>query len=535
MTYSQLSPSTSPAHEGENPLIVIASNRGPFSFKRKKSGEFTFKRGSGGLVTALGALAEQHEVLWIAAASSKGDRAWAKQHEGQIETIEGMRLRLLRPKKRSYDQYYNIIANPLLWFIQHQLWDIPRSPSITEETWEAWHNGYVAINRLFAETIADSVRDSRRPVIIFPQDYHLYLVPQYLRDLLGQEVQIQPFVHIPWPGPDAWHILPEEMRFSILTSLLASDRIGFHTRRDAFDFVQCCRLYVPDAHSRGSRDKIHYQGRQVEARAYPISIDVEKIEALVQEPYTRSFKVRLERVFGNRKLILRVDRIEPSKNILRGLEAYRALLERYPELRGKVQMHAQFVPSRMEVEEYQDYFQQVMAQAGMINAEYSDEEWEPVRVLVLENYPRALALMQLYDVLLVNPIADGMNLVAKEGTLVNERDGVLVLSEHAGAFFELGDQALTVSPYDVFGTAEAMYQALTMPIDERHRRAEALREQVRNADVRTWFYNQVDDALRALSNQEKNDSTSETPDSVKSADSRTTSGVSADITPKPNA
>jgi trehalose 6-phosphate synthase len=501
----------------DNPLIVIASNRGPFSFSVKANGDLETKRGSGGLVTALGALAERHDVLWVAAALGKGDQRWMEQSEGRVTEVEGIRLRLVQPSKRRYEQYYNVIANPLLWFIQHQLYDIPRKPIITRETWNAWKNGYVAVNKLFAEVIADSVGDSDRPVIIFPQDYHLYLVPRYLRELLGEGVQIQPFVHIPWPGPDAWRLLPSEMRDLILTSLLASDRVGFHTRKDAFNFVQCCRFYVPDAHSRGSRDAVYYQGRRVDARAYPISIDVEKVEALVAEPQTRLLKEQLLHNTGDRRLILRTDRIEPSKNILRGLEAYQALLEQHPEHRGKVQMLALLVPSRMEVDEYQDYLQQIMAEAGLINAQFSDEYWEPVRILVGDNYYRALAAMQLYDVLLVNPIADGMNLVAKEGVLVNQHDGVLVLSEHAGAFYELGDHSLVVSPFDVYGTAEAMHHALTMPAEERHQRAEALRQQVRGADVRRWFYDQVEDALRALSSQAKNASVSSTPDSDRSA------------------
>lgn len=500
----------------ERPLIVIASNRGPFKFFHK-NGELHTQRGSGGLVTALGALAEQHDVLWVAAALDKGDRAWVEQNGDRPTEVENVLLRMVRPSKTRYEQYYNVIANPLLWFIQHQLWDIPRTPSITLDTWKAWRNGYVAINKLFAEVIADSVRGANRPVLIFPQDYHLYLVPKFLRELLGDSVQIQPFIHIPWPGPDAWRILPEPIRLELLTSLLASDRVGFQTKRDAFNFVQCCRFYVPDAHSRGSRDSIYYQDRKIEARAYPISVDVNKIEALVEEPEARLLKSQMINAIGDHRLILRVDRIEPSKNILRGLEAYRALLENHPEHRGRVQMMALLVPSRMEVDEYQDYLRQIMAQAGMINADLSDQYWEPVRILVGENYYRALAAMQLYDVLLVNPIADGMNLVAKEGVLVNQRDGVLVLSEHAGVFYELGEHALIVSPFDIHSTAEALHHALTMPVEERHERAEAMRQQVRANDVSQWFYHQVDDALAALSSRARKDSTPATPGSSASA------------------
>lgn len=351
---------------------------------------------------------------------------------------------------------------------------------------------------MFADAIIEYVEKSDRPIIIFPQDYQLYLVAKYLREHLGDRVQIQPFIHIPWPSPDAWHILPRDIRDEIFTSLLMSDRVGFQTKRDAFNFIQTCRFYLEAAYTSGSQDTISYLGRQVTAEAYPISIDVEKVQTIVGEAETELLKSQLINSIGDRKLILRVDRVEPSKNILRGLKAYRELLEIHPEHRGNVQLFALFVPSRMEVEQYQDYMGEVMAAAGLINAEYSDSLWEPVRIVVGDNYPRAIAAMQLYSVLLVNPLADGMNLVAKEGVLVNQQDGVLVLSEHAGAFDELGDCSIAVSPFDIYGTAEALHQALTMPYEERQRRAKKMRQHVENAGVKQWFYDQVRDALDAI-------------------------------------
>jgi len=423
------------------PLIVIVSNRGPFSFKKNADGTYRVERGAGGLVTALGALAEQHDVVWVAAAMDKDDRLWVEDQSDEPQQVEGISLRLIKPNKKAYQGYYNVISNPMLWFIQHQLWDTPRNPSITQETW------------------------------------------------------------------DAWRVLPTQMRAAILTSLLQADRVGFQTRKDAFNFVQTCRFYLQGAHSRGTRDTIFYENREIKAVAYPISIDAKKLETLGEEPQTHLLKTQLYNFVGDRKLILRVDRIEPSKNILRGLEAYRTLLETHPEHRNKIQMMALLVPSRMEVDEYQDYLRDIMSEAGMINANYSTSYWEPVRIVVGDNYERAIAAMQLYDVLLVNPLADGMNLVAKEGALVNQRDGVLVLSENAGVFYELGEQALTVSPFDIYGTANALHQALTMPPEEKRKRAEELRAHVKKADIRSWFYDQVDDAMRVLDSQPKKDST----------------------------
>lgn len=505
----------------DNPLIVIASNRGPYSFEKDEEGEFSFRKGSGGLVTALAALAEQLDVLWIAAALSDDDKAWTETQKGKIEEIGGINLRLLIADDDAYSSYYNQIANPLLWFVQHGLWDMVRNPLIDRNTWDAWENGYIAVNKQFADTIVDSVKqmledDPERPVIIMPQDYHLYFVPHYVRKALGDRVQIQPFIHIPWPGPDGWRTLPESMRETLLTSLLASDRIGFQTRRDAFNFVQTARFYLEDAHSYGSRNSIVYNDRKVGAKDYPISIDVDKVEALVDEPQARLQKGQLISQIGDRKLILRVDRVEPSKNILRGLQAYRILLEEYPEHLGEVQMVMLLVPSRMEVDEYQSYLRDIMAEAGMINATFSDEFYQPVSIILGNNYPRALAAMQLYDVLLVNPIADGMNLVAKEGALVNTRDGVLLLSEHAGAFYELGKHSLTVSPFDIYSTAKAMHEALIMSRAEREKRAAALKKIVKNAGVREWFFDQIKDSLDAFNNQEKKASTSETPEVSKS-------------------
>lgn len=507
----------------DNPLIVIASNRGPYQFSRDEEGHFTSTRGAGGLVTALGQLAAQHEVLWIASALSEDDRAWAEAQAGAIRNMEGINLRLVIPDGEAYRQYYNVIANPLLWFIHHQLWDTPRQPAIDKAIWQAWEEGYVAINRQFADVIVDSVRqqlaenpDETRPVIIMPQDYHLYMVPHFVRDQLGYEVQIQPFLHTPWPGPDVWRILPKSMRETMLRSLLHANRIGFQTKRDSFNFVQTCRFYVDNAHSHGSRNSIEYEGHKVSATAYPISIDVEKVTELVKGMEAQMHRERLIGLLGGRKLILRIDRIEPSKNILRGLHAYRTLLEEYPEHRGDVQMMALLVPSRMEVEEYQTYLSEIMAEAGLINATYSDGFWEPVRIIVGNNYHRALAAMQLYNVLLVNPVADGMNLVAKEGVLVNEHNGVLLLSEHAGAYYELGEHALTVSPFDVYSTAHAMNEALTMPHDERQKRAQKLHDIVSKSGVTTWFQDQIDDALSDVSKNAKKSSAPETPSTSKS-------------------
>jgi trehalose 6-phosphate synthase len=258
-----------------------------------------------------------------------------------------------------------------------------------------------------------------------------------------------------------------------------------------------CEAYVPDVKIDYTGRGILWRGRRIEVRAYPISIDVEAVRRVAYSKEARMHDRYLPN-FLNEYTVLRVDRAEPSKNIIRGFQAFGRFLEAHPEFQGRVNFMAIMVPSRMDVEEYQDYLDDVSAIVGRINARYANVEtgWQPIHLVMGENYPRALAAMRRYDVLLVNPIIDGMNLVAKEGPLLNERNGVLILSEGAGAAIQLEDGALLISPADVEGTAEAIYQALTMSQAERRRRAEVLRRTVEADDVAKWFREQLWDIVR---------------------------------------
>lgn len=472
--------------------IVIVSNRGPFSFS-VKDGETIAKRGDGGLVTAISSVAREYDVLWISCALSRSDAQWLGRVGEGVQTVEDMQIRLTIPDPAQYRGYYNVISNPLLWFVQHQLQDAPRFPMIDRATWHAWSQGYAGVNRQLAETVAASLRDVGGPIIVMVQDYHLYLVPRFLRELLGDRVYIHFFSHIPWPGPDAWLVLPTKMRLELITALLHADRIGFQTERDTRRFLQTCVANLPDVRVTRPWRQVLHQGRAIDAAPYPISVDVAGVERQLTSPEGQDQLARIRAMRGNRRLILRVDRVEPSKNILRGLVAYRTFLNAYPEYRGKVYMLCLLVPSRTEVAEYRDYLRDITALVGEINATYSDGEWEPVRVLLGNHYLRALAALSEYDVLMVNPLADGMNLVAKEGVVLNRRDGVLILSEEAGAAEELGEHALLVSPFDVYGTREAIHQALNMPEEERRARAQGLAAQVRANDIHAWFSRQMGD------------------------------------------
>jgi trehalose 6-phosphate synthase len=472
--------------------LIIASNRAPVTFEMDDKNELQPQRGSGGLVTALTGMARQTKATWIACSMTEGDRAWGQGRMDLFSKEEPIEIKFLSPPADRYEGYYNVIANPLLWFLQHSMWDVPRSPIINRSTWRAWEEGYVAVNKLFAEAIAASVRNTSAKTLIMLQDYHLYLVAQFLRQFLGQRHRssILHFIHIPWPGPEYWGFLPTKMRQSILEGLCSVDLLGFQTHEDGLNFIRTCESYLPGALVRYHRGAVRYHKRLTHVRDFPISIDVSALRIMARSHEVAEYRQELHDSHGE-CLIVRIDRIEPSKNIIRGFQAFEELLELYPEHHEKVCFLALLVPSRMDVDEYQTYLDDLMAAAGRINALYSRGQWEPVRVLVSENYPRAVAALQLYDVLLVNSIADGMNLVAKEGPIVNQRDGVLILSEQTGARQQLEPGALIISPCDVYGTAEAMHQALVMSHEDRRVRAIKLKEIIEREDIVDWLNKQI--------------------------------------------
>jgi trehalose 6-phosphate synthase len=477
-----------------NRALIIAANRGPVTFETAEDGSLQFQRGEGGLVTALTGLCRHTDATWIACAQTEADAAWQEGNVTLSDEGGAIRVQFLSPETSAYEGYYNVIANPLLWFLQHSMWDMPRAPVIDRTTWQAWEEGYVAVNRLFAEVIADQVRATSRPTLVMVQDYHLYLVARFLRQ--GMRPRERPtvlhFVHIPWPGPEYWRILPPAMRQAILDGLCAVDLLGFQTEEDGLNFIRTCQSYLPRAHVNFRHGRVWYRNHATHVCDFPISIDVSTLRQLAASPEVAKHRSEIQDAVGDRQLILRVDRIEPSKNIVRGFLAFEEMLELYPEHRGQVKFLALLVPSRMDVDGYQDYSDELMAAAGRVNAQYGTGEWEPVRVLVGESYPRAVAALQLYDVLLVNSIADGMNLVAKEGPIVNQHDGVLILSEGAGAHEQLGPGTPVISPCDVYATAEALHQALVMSPEERLERTTRLRWLVEREDITAWLCHQLE-------------------------------------------
>jgi trehalose 6-phosphate synthase len=311
--------------------------------------------------------------------------------------------------------------------------------------------------------------------------------------------RIQHFTHIPWPMPDYWRILPDDIRRAIHESLLTCDIVGLHTDRYVRAFLHCCNELTDGEVDFDSRS-VRFQGRDVQVRAYPISVDPAEFERLAASDEVREEEASVV-LARPEKMILRVDRTDPSKNVVRGLRAYDLFLSQHPEWRGRVTMLALLDPSRPEIPEYAEYVGAIQRAVREVNDRwYMTGMWTPVDMRISDNFPQAVAAYKHYDVLLVNAIFDGMNLVAKEAPLVNQRDGVLILSENAGAHQELSPWALCVNPFDIQAQADAIYQALTMHATERHERIEGLRAQVREHDISRWIGTQLEDlaALRPV-------------------------------------
>jgi trehalose 6-phosphate synthase len=479
----------------EAPLLIV-SNRGPMRFERAGDGEPTAKRGGGGLVTALSALTSQRPLTWVASALSDDDAAVAEQ--GTYED-GNLRLRLVTHDREEYDRYYNVFANPTLWFIHHYLWGLALEPDVDRNIRLAWEAGYLPVNDRFAEAVAEEIErsDDARPIVMI-HDYQLFMVPEGVRARVPGAL-IQHFTHIPWPMPDYWRILPEGIRTAIHESLLHCDIVGMHTDRYVRAFLHCCDE-LTDGEVHFASRTVRFRGREVQVRSYPISVDPAEFErlaatepVLAQEP-----SVELARP---EKMILRVDRTDPSKNVVRGLRAFDLFLSQHSEWRGRVTMLALLDPSRADIPEYAEYVGAIQRAVREVNDRwYMTGMWTPVDLRISDNFPQAVAAYKKYDVLLVNAIFDGMNLVAKEAPLVNERDGVLILSENAGAHEELAQWALSVNPFDIQQQADAIYQALTMHQSERRERIEGLRGQVREHDIGRWIDAQLGDlaALRPV-------------------------------------
>jgi trehalose 6-phosphate synthase len=444
--------------------LAVASNRGPVTFAYDETGALVARKAGGGLAGALGPGVQRHGALWLAAAVSDADREAAK---AGVVDAGGFRLRSLLFGAKRYRMYYDVIANGTLWFLHHGLWDLPRRP-VFDRPWRAAWDAYVKVNHSFAKVIADEVAEDGTVLV---QDYHLSLVCGELAKL-RPDLRTVFFAHTPFCSPAELRLVPNEVVHSLLCGLAAAGACGFHTARWASAFEACCE------------ERLGYVPTTFVSPAAPDGVDLARVAtsaACVKELGD------LDRRIGNRRLIARVDRIELSKNLLRGFAAFDDVLEQRSHLRGAVVFAALFYPTRVGLAEYRTYRRDVESIVNAVNDKWATRDWTPILLDTTDNYARSVAALRRYDVLLVNPIRDGLNLVAKEGPLVNEHDGVVALSPTAGVWDEIGDLTIEVPPFDVVGTSDALGAALDLSAEDRAMQAAALR---RAAAARTpidWF------------------------------------------------
>jgi trehalose 6-phosphate synthase len=476
-----------------NRRLLIATNRGPVTFATGADGSLRPRRGSGGLVTAMSQVGRHVPLTWVAAAMSEGDRRAAGDPKllREVAGGEDLRLRFALVDRPVFEAAYNVIANPLLWFLQHQMWNLPERPSIDAGVMRAWDRGYVALNEAFARSVLKHVAPGDRRPRIMLHDYHLYLAAGPIRRALPGAV-ISHFTHIPWPPSSIWQIVAPRIREQLVGEMLANDVVALQTERYAHNFLRAVESFVAGALIDYEHSTVQVGRRTVHVRSYPISIDVEATKRVAASLAAQRRRQELLAAAAER-IIVRVDRLEPSKNVLRGFAAYEALLQRHPRLRGRVSFLAFLVPSRTNLREYGHYAGLVHSTVARINARFGRGDWRPVHAYYENDYPQGLAGLSIADVVLVNPLIDGMNLVAKEAAVVSERDAAIVLSETAGAHDQMRDGVLSVAPGDVVGTADALAEGLAMPVVERRRRLELLRAGVAAEDLTWWLRRQLED------------------------------------------
>jgi trehalose 6-phosphate synthase len=481
--------------------LVLVSNRGPATFERAEDGSLEATRGGGGLVTALTGLVHHRDALWVASAMSDEDAEAASEHGGKSFEcdLDGTtyRIRLVKSDPDAYEQFYSVVANPLLWFIQHYLWDLSNAPDIRRWEVDAYEQGYRTVNRDLAEAVLEEIADVSDAVVMM-HDYHLYTAPREIRRA-RPDVFLHHFVHIPWTQPDAWRVLPRDMREDIYEGILSNDIVAFHTRAYRRNFLLCCRELF-DLEVDEKNGIVHFEDREIWVRAYPLPISAAAFRQNAQRASVHQYERQIQRR-RREHLILRVDRADLSKNILRGFAAFDLFLEQHPEFVEEVTFIAHLIPSRQDVPEYAEYLERIEALVAVVNHRHGTTDWMPIDLRLRENLEEAIAAYKHYDLLMVNAMFDGMNLIAKEGPLVNERHGVSLLSENTGAHEELAEFALSVNPFDVQEQADAIYRALTMSADERSWRAEGLKRVVEARDPGDWVDDQLVDIEAKLAGE----------------------------------
>ncbi|NYB52621.1 MAG: trehalose-6-phosphate synthase [Methanobacteriaceae archaeon] len=485
--------------------IIVASNRGPVVFKKDaKTGKIELIRGAGGIVGSMIPFLEKTHGTWVSSAIGECDDYMNNKYHGKVPVpLENPEyyVQFVKTEEDVYNKFNGKFANPLLWFIHHSMWFSPYSPCGDDELHQAW-DSYSYVNSRFAETIGNDISMSDKTPIVMLQDYHIYLTPKMIREN-HPDVLMSQFVHIPFPSPEIFQQLPNYMQTEILTSILTNNVLGFHIPRYMNNFLQTIKLILPEATVDDLTGDILYNGHICHVRTYPISIDRETLTRHGQSPQVIAKKVEVDEMIGDCKLIYRTDRADLSKNIIRGFQAYDMFLDKYPDWRGKVKFVATLMPSRQDIKIYREYTDNIRDIVKEINEKYGTPDWEPIKYICRGDYDLVVALLKRYDVLMVNPILDGMNIVAKEGSVLNENNGVLVLSTGAGCYEELKDGAVCINPYDLRQTAEAIDTALLMDEESKSQLLSEARAAIQRNDLSKWVGDQLNDMERVILEKQK--------------------------------
>ncbi len=457
------------------PLLIVA-NRLPLV--REAHG---WRPAAGGLVTALTPAVTRAGGTWI---------GWDEDATGVPERVEGLAcdLRAIALEPELVEGSYHGFANRTLWPLFH---DLVVQPIIDR----GWWRSYEAVTRRFADAVAGVVDSSPVAPVVWVQDYHLLLLPRMLRER-RPELRIGLFLHTPFPAPELFARLP--WRDSLLTGMLAADVVGFHTAEYRESFLRTVQRVLPDAAVLAD-EVLLPDGRRTRTTVHPISIDAAAFARLAGEPATAAATEDLRSHFGDRRVLLAIDRLDYTKGIHHRLQAIELLLERRPDLRGRFVFVQVAVPSRDDVDEYRALRTQVETEVGRINGRFTEPGQDvPVHYLHRHLDRSTLAAhYRLADVMCVTPLKDGMNLVAKEFVTVQDAidgDGVLLLSEFCGTSQEFGHDAVRCNPFDVEGLAALLERALDLGHDDRRGRIARMAATVRGNDVFRW----VDDELAAI-------------------------------------
>ena len=476
------------ACSADDSMVAIVANRGPHEFVWE-NGSWSARRGVGGLVSMIEPLARQPNVVWFCCVSepagSEAERD-ALYTTAKDQTDPELNVVPVPMPARVYQGYYREISNEVLWMVQHHLVGQFGYTVLNQQRHRAWGSGYLEANRRLAAAIEATELPLRAFLI---QDYHLYPLPALLRQRYPKVPSLH-FVHLPFPDPAMLKLVPKAWRDTILRGLLGADVVGFQTPADVRSFLACCEELLESTVDYNRAAVIQPQ-RNVRVRAYATSIDPEEIVAFQLSDEVSAARTRLESEGGEFNIV-RIDRLDPTKNHVLGFAAFGRVLEEHPDWRRKLKFLVVLVPSRTDATIYRDYYAAVQRSIESINAQWAERcGGGPIQVYYTNDRALAVAAMEIADVLLVNSLRGAMNLLLDEWALASRRPGVTVLSEVAGVRPEVRANSLPICPLDIEGTADAIAAALIMPREHREARLQIMRDAIAKWTARDWLEAQL--------------------------------------------